>query len=254
MLLLLPPSEGKSAPADGPPLDLADLSHPELREDRDAVLDALVAVSGRPDALEVLGAGPSLAGEVAANTALRDAATAPARTVYTGVLYAAAGLATLDENAAARAHRSVRTVSALWGLVAPEDRVPAYRLSMGTTLPGPGRLAAFWRPALRRVLDERAAHELVVDCRSSAYAAAWRDPGRGPGVVPVRVLTEQGTRRTVVSHWAKHTRGVLVRHLLTRGGQQPGSPDELLAAARELVGTDLLDAGLDGGTLELVVS
>ena len=43
-------------------------------------------------------------------------------------------------------------MSALYGAVRPTDRIAAYRLAMGTTLPDVGALAATWRPALDQVL------------------------------------------------------------------------------------------------------
>ncbi|MBO1750654.1 peroxide stress protein YaaA [Actinotalea sp. BY-33] len=259
MLVLLPPSEGKTAPRRGKPVDLSSLSAPGLTEPRTRVLEALLEASARPDAVDLLGVGPSLAAEVERNLDLRAAPTAAARSVYTGVLYGAARLDDLPAAARRRARASVRTVSALWGLVSPEDRIPAYRLSMGTDLPGIGRLAQHWRPALRAELDPEASHRLVVDCRSAAYAAAWPVPAGGPGHVSVVVHREAEGRRTVVSHWAKHTRGVLTRHLVTREGTAPRSPEELLDAAGELVGGALLDAGLTEGprgssTLALVVA
>jgi cytoplasmic iron level regulating protein YaaA (DUF328/UPF0246 family) len=245
VLVLLPPSEGKTAPADGAPVDPAALAHPGLTHVRLTVLDALAKVSGHPDAARVLGTGPSLTTEVERNTRLRTEPAAPARSVYTGVLYAAAGLGSLPDDARDRARHAVRVVSALWGVVGPDDRIPAYRLSMGVDLPGVGPLARAWRPHLAAELDREATGRLVVDCRSASYAAAWTPPAPASWV-PVRVLREVGGRRTVVSHHAKHTRGVLVRHLLTRGAE-PGSPEELLAAARELVGGALVDAELDAG-------
>ncbi|MDT0164236.1 peroxide stress protein YaaA [Actinotalea sp. AC32] len=237
MLVLLPPSEGKARPEAGRPLDLDRLSSPALTAHRRAVLAALVEVSARDDALEVLGAGRSLAAEVRHNVDLEHAPTAPAREVYTGVLYAAAGLASLDGSAAALAERTVRTVSALLGVVTPGDPVPAYRLSMGTDLPGVGPLATSWRPHLAAVLDAEAEGRLVVDCRSAAYAAAWSPPASAAGHVVVKVLRDVDGRRVVVSHWAKQSRGALTRHLLTRPGSVPGSPAELLDATLELVGT-----------------
>jgi hypothetical protein len=179
---------------------------------------------------------------VARNTALREAPSARAAEVYTGVLYAAAGLADLPDDAARRAHRSVLTFSGLWGVVAPGDRIPAYRLGMGVSLPDVGRLAAFWKSALAEVLDARAAGDVVVDCRSATYVAAWKPRTTGDDAaewVEVRVLRETDGKRTVVSHNAKHTRGVLAGHLLRREHEVRTSED-VLKAAQELVGSVVL--------------
>jgi cytoplasmic iron level regulating protein YaaA (DUF328/UPF0246 family) len=261
VLILLPPSEGKTAPVRGAALDPAALSAPSLTPTRGRVLDALVAASARPDAVEVLGVGAGIADEVARNVDLRRAPAAEARSVYTGVLYGAAGLDRLTTAQRRRAAESVRVVSGLWGLVAPDDRIPAYRLSMGVDLPGVGPLAAAWREPLRAELDPRAeAGELVVDCRSATYLAAWKPPRAAHGSwVQVRVLREVDGKRSVVSHHAKHTRGVLTRHLVTRRGAAPGTPEHLARAARELVGTELLAVELDApagraATLSLVVA
>ena len=90
--------------------------------------------------------------------------------------------------------------------------------------------------------------------RSAAYAAAWtpRDRGRH---LPVRVEREVDGRRTVVSHWAKHARGALLRHLLVRDGAEPTTPDELVDAARELTGTGPIGVTAPGlMTSELVTA
>lgn len=242
VLVLLPPSEGKTAPVTGTPVDIARLSHPELNGHRAAVLTALAKVSAHPDALATLGVGPRLAGEVAANTRLIEAPAARAAEVYTGVLYAAAGLAGLEGRARADAERRVRIVSALWGVLTPQDVIPAYRLSMGTALPGVGPLARSWRPHLAGALDDVGRDRLVVDCRSAAYAAAWSPGVGGPGWVSVRVVDSAGK---VVSHHAKHTRGVLTRHLVTRAGAEPASVGDLVAAAAELAGQGGSLAGVE---------
>ena len=259
MLILLPPSEGKAAPVAGVPVNLEALVHPELAPARRKVLAAVAEASSRPDALALLGVGASLSAEVARNASLEEAPAAPGASVYTGVLYAAADLAGVlhgDDDVARERLDDVLTVSALWGLVRPTDHVPAYRLAMSVDLPGVGPLARFWRPELV-VLDARAQGDVVVDCRSASYAAAWRVPA-GAEHVPVRVLRELDGRRSVVSHHAKHTRGVLTGHLLRRPGAPPRTAEELLGAAGELVGTHLHDAALVAGrghrTLELVVT
>ena len=208
MLVLLPPSEGKTAPARGRPLDLAALSHPELTPVRERVLDTLVGVCAgpQPEALAALGLPAGLAAELPRNAALRVARTAPAARVYTGVLFERLRLPELPK----RARDRVLIASALWGVVRPDDRIPAYRLSMGARLPGLPGLPALWRPALAAALPDEG---LVVDLRSGPYAAAWAP--RTATVVGVRAFTERAGRRTAVSHMVKATRGDVARILLT---------------------------------------
>jgi cytoplasmic iron level regulating protein YaaA (DUF328/UPF0246 family) len=222
VLVLLPPSESKSAPAArGKPVDLDALSFPGLTPTRAQVLDALAATSAAPDALRRLDVGPSLAPEVERNTRLRRLPARPALEVYTGVLYDALGWATLSTAARRRAGSRLVVLSALWGAVRPADRIPPYRLNMCGDL-GLGVLNQLWRPALGRVLPE-VAKGLVVDCRSGDYAAAWPPP---PDVaartVAVRVVQEGRT----ISHAAKHTRGEVARHLLETGAD-PARPQGL---------------------------
>jgi len=52
-------------------------------------------------------------------------------------------------------------------------------------------------------------------------------------VVTVAVATERDGARTVVSHAAKHIRGLIVRHLLERAGPAPRTAEALTAAAAE---------------------
>ena len=231
MLILLPPSEGKRSATAGDPFEFRELSFPELAGDRSLVLAALAGASAGPDAHAVLGVGESLAAEVARNRTLHAEPSAPAHDVYSGVLYEALGYRGMTAAQQRAADSAVVVVSALWGAVGFADRIPAYRLSMSVALPGLGKLAPWWKPRLAGPLGERAAGQLVVDCRSSTYAAAFApDPAR---TVSVNVFQVRDGVRKVVSHFAKHTRGELARHLLVRGGAQPETPGELLAAARE---------------------
>lgn len=244
MLVLLPPSEGKAAtPRRGKPLDLDVLSFPELTATRGRVLTELVTLcqADRDKAVDVLGLTPGLAGEVDKDAGLLAAPTLPAAALYTGVLYDALSVGTLDAAARRRAGRQLVVVSALFGALRMTDRVPSYRLSMDVALPGTGPLAALWREPLAEVLPAAAGNGLVVDLRSATYAAAWRpDRDLAPRTVAVRVLREEDGRRSVVSHMAKHTRGEVARHLLETGAA-PRTPEALADALSERWTVELAD-------------
>ncbi|WP_106537889.1 YaaA family protein [Haloactinopolyspora alba] len=228
MLILLPPSEGKTAPTSGAPVDLDALSFPQLTGDRVDMMAALVRLCReQPDAaVRTLGLGPQQADDVARNGALPHAPAAPARLIYSGVLHDALGLAELGGAAAARADSALVLMSALWGALRPSDTIPAYRLGGDVTLPGVGKVSTFWRSVLRTALPPTD-DGLIVDLRSSTYAGFWRpDVDAASRTAAVRVLHEHDGKRTVVSHHNKATKGHIARRLLELDND-PATPREL---------------------------
>jgi cytoplasmic iron level regulating protein YaaA (DUF328/UPF0246 family) len=227
VLVLLPPSETKAPGGDGAPLDLATLSWPELTDVRAGLVKALVELGGdRPAARAALGLSAAQDEEVTRNAELLGAPTMPALERYTGVLYDALAVRSLPPAQRARADRRLAVGSALFGLVRGSDPIPAYRLSAGSLLPGRPTLRALWRPALGPVLA--AVDDLVVDLRSSAYAAL----APAPGAVTLHVLSERpdGTR-SVVSHANKAHKGRVARLLAGTTGE-PGDVVRLRALLR----------------------
>ena len=196
MLVLLPPSQGKSAPGRGRRAGLSTLVYSRLRAPRERLIDAV-------------------------DPGLRTAPAIPAAELYTGVLFASLGLADLPWD-------GVLIASALWGVVRPGDRIPAYRLDMSARPPGIGGLAAYWRAPLRAALPDRG---LVLDLRSGPYAAAWQ-PRRATHLA-VRGFTEAPDgSRTVITHMAKRVRGEVARLVLQAGGaERPEEVAEIAAAA-----------------------
>ncbi|WP_395704674.1 peroxide stress protein YaaA [Rhodococcus ruber] len=228
MLVLLPPSETKSDGGDGAPLDLGELSMPQLTMTREALVQALVDLAADHEASTVaLGLGPTQADEIERNAKLWVSPTRPALARYTGVLFDALDAAGFTRAQRAKAYRRLAIGSALFGAVRAGDPVPAYRLSGGSKLPGFGTLASLWRPELSDALSAEAAGELVVDLRSGVY----QQLGPVPGAVTATVLTEQpdGSRK-VVSHFNKHHKGLLARALvLTRA--EPADVDGVARVA-----------------------
>ena len=247
VLILLPPSEGKAAPAHGDPVNLESLSHPELTDARRRVARALATVSGQRNALTALGAGASLAEEVSRNTTLMTNPAAPAAKVYAGVLYEAAGMASWDAATLSRAADRILISSALWGAVTPLDEIPAYRLSAGTTLGRLGNVTSFWRPRLSEALAPQ--DPLIIDCRSGGYAAMWAAPK--DRTITIRVERELNGKRAVVSHFAKHWRGLLVRELMARP-TDPATPEDLATVASAIRGVTAVE--LTPGAITLVVA
>jgi cytoplasmic iron level regulating protein YaaA (DUF328/UPF0246 family) len=250
VLILLPPSEGKTGGGRGRPLDLATLSFPELTGARTRVLDALTDLCRTPEAASVLGLGPTQAGEIALNASLRTAPTRPASALYTGVVYEALGLDTMPAAATAWLRRTTVIFSGLWGAVRLGDRIPAYRCAVGANLPGLGGLGAFWRREMTDTLTRAAGDQLVMDLRSGAYASMWTPPGRAVGV---RVLHERVVdgvaRRQVVSHFNKATKGRIVRDLALAGAR-PRGVAALAEALRDLKYT----VEVTPGQLDVVVT
>ncbi len=226
MLILLPPSEGKTAPEGGAPLDLDSLVFAdELGALRSGLLDALERLGrgSKKKALEALAISPGQIGEIEVDAALREAPAAAAAAVYSGVLYDRLGLAKLP----AKARRRVLIASALWGAVRPDDHIPYYRLSAKARLPKIGPIAGYWREALAAALPDEEG-TLVVDMRSGAYAAAWK-PKRAE-LLAVRAFSEQGGKRKPVSHMAKAVRGEVARALLL-AKKAPSDPEGAAAIA-----------------------
>lgn len=257
MLILLPPSEGKSAPSRGRPLDLTALSFPCLTQARAEVLQALLDTC-RDDpgtAAGLLGLGRSQHDMVERNASLDAAPTARVDAIYTGVLYDALALPGLSPAARRRATRHLAITSALFGIIRPSDRIPAYRLSGDVSLPTLGPVAAIWREHLGTAVTDALGGGLLVDLRSGTYAAFWRPPKDLAGrVATVRVLHESDGRRKVVSHFNKATKGRIVRALL-EAGVAPGNPRALADALVDLGWTvEVGDATAKGTQLDVVVA
>lgn len=241
----MPPSEGKTAPGSGDPVDLDSLAFAAtLTAPRAALLDTLERLGKKPvkSAVKQLAVSTGQAGEVAIDAALRSAPAAPAATVYSGVLYDRLDLPGLPAAARRRAEKRVLIASALWGFVRPDDRIPYYRLSAKARLDGIGALAAWWRPVLEQTLPDEPG-ELIVDMRSAAYAAVWKP--RQATLLAVRALTEQGGKRKPVTHMAKAVRGDVARALLLAG--RPPTDPEGAAAIASAAGfnAELRDSSLD---------
>jgi cytoplasmic iron level regulating protein YaaA (DUF328/UPF0246 family) len=145
----------------------------------------------------------------------RTGPTLPAIERYTGVLYQGLDARSLGAVARRRLDRSVLVVSGLWGLVAPSDPIPHYKLKMSASVPPLGKLSTWWRPAVTAAIADRARGAVVWDLLPIEHSAAvaWGD------VSPFERITVRfvGADGKTVSHWNKLLKGSLVRWLVTTG-------------------------------------
>ena len=215
MLILLPPSEGKSSPERGRKLNLKNLfGSPDLTDIRTKLLES------RPEIDQTL--------------------CRPAYEIYTGVLYQSLNWESLSTAAKKRGSESILIISALMGAIRIDDIIPAYKLKITTSL---------WKKPLAHLLESLDS-DLIIDCRSSTYSGVWIPPHHK--TVAVRVFQLKGGKKSVITHMSKKYRGELVRHLLQNSA--PQTAQELHAIAREKFTCDLIPAtGINPSYLDLLI-
>lgn len=279
MRILLPPSAGKTTKESTNHLQLEKLWQAEhLTQTRRQLINDVQNTALLADAAQIFKLGPKNAHEISQNLEIYDAPALAAWQLYDGVLYEAAKFAQIfsygacaqdgqgqgqgnqpqgsgqgqggqsqaDQSQGLQRQLEELTLvfSALFGPVRLTDLITPHRLSGSVKLPGQGSVASIWSKALKELLTQQLSGHVVVDLRSSEYGAMYR-PTRGSdclllniGVAKVNPATG---KRSVVSHWAKHTRGLLAGALLeaVAGAQLSGSEgdvDEILQVAAALEG------------------
>jgi uncharacterized protein len=257
--VLLPPSEAKQLDGAGPAWSALS-GDPARMLDGDGVLGGVrlkvlrevAALSGRRSLRAVAAAlklPPGQVNDVCARNALVfSAPTMPALDRYMGTVYVGLDVASMSARVRKRALAATMVFSGALGAVLGDDWVPWYRVPGSARLPKAGTVAALWRPAISAVLPSVIGTELIVDLRSSDYAALWRPSAALlPQLVVVRVLQRRGDGvEQVVSYHSKLMKGRLARALFEVGPQRVRSRDNVAQVA-ETVGLEprLTPTGLD---------
>lgn len=279
MRILLPPSAGKTTKESTNHLQLEKLWQAEhLTQTRRQLIDDVQNTALLTDAAQIFKLGPKNAHEISQNLEIYDAPALAAWQLYDGVLYEAAKFAQIfsygacaqdgqgqgqgnqpqgsgqgqggqsqaDQSQGLQRQLEELTLvfSALFGPVRLTDLITPHRLSGSVKLPGQGSVASIWSKALKELLTQQLRGHVVVDLRSAEYGAMYR-PTRGSDCLLLNIAVAKVNpatgKRSVVSHWAKHTRGLLAGALLeaVAGGQLSGSEgdvDEILQVAAGLEG------------------
>ena len=271
MRILLPPSAGKTTKESTNHLQLENLWQEEhLTQTRRQLIDDVQNTALLADAAQIFKLGPKNAHEISQNLEVYDAPALAAWQLYDGVLYEAAKFAQIfsygacaqdgqgqggqqqvDQCQADQPQGLQRQLeeltlvfSALFGPVRLTDLITPHRLSGSVKLPGQGSVASIWSKALKELLTQQLSGHVVVDLRSAEYGAMYR-PARGGECLTLNIAVAKVNpatgKRSVVSHWAKHTRGLLAGALLraVASGQlaaSDGDVDEILQVAAALEG------------------
>lgn len=271
MRILLPPSAGKTTKESTNHLQLEKLWQAEhLTQTRRQLIDDVQNTALLADATQIFKLGPKNAHEISQNLEIYDAPALAAWQLYDGVLYEAAKFAQIFSSGEPSQgsqgqvgnHRGDQrqgsqqqvdqcqleeltlVFSALFGPVRLTDLITPHRLSGSVKLPGQGSVASIWSKALKELLTQQLSGHVVVDLRSAEYGAMYR-PTRGSDCLLLNIAVAKVNpatgKRSVVSHWAKHTRGLLAGALLeaVASGQlaaSDGDVDEILQVAAGLEG------------------
>jgi hypothetical protein len=266
MRILLPPSAGKTTKKSTNHLQLEKLWQAEhLTQTRRQLIDDVQNTALLADAAQIFKLGPKNAHEISQNLEVYDAPALAAWQLYDGVLYEAAKFAQIfssgapaqggqqqaDQRQADQPQGGQRQLeeltlvfSALFGPVRLTDLITPHRLSGSVKLPGQGSVASIWSKALKELLAQQLSGHVVVDLRSAEYGAMYRLSRGGECLtlnIAVAKVNPATGKRSVVSHWAKHTRGLLAGALLeaVAAGQlaaNEGDVDEILQVAAGLEG------------------
>lgn len=193
VFILIPPSEGKQSGGHLPPLkklpsEVREIAH-RLNGVKAGEWEKLLGVKGKV-----------LEQAVAANRSLTASATLPAIERYSGVVYSALDYPSLNKKEQTYINRHVRIVSALFGLVSPDQPIPDYKLKID-------KLGAdkYWQPLIAEQLRDAFVIDLLPKAHRKAVAYSR-------GCAPEFFFMEGG-RKKPAGHSGKHIKGRFIRFL-----------------------------------------
>jgi cytoplasmic iron level regulating protein YaaA (DUF328/UPF0246 family) len=222
-------------------IDKAAIIWAALDPARDIAIKALVQLCQDEEAAaKSLKLGKTNRKDIQANLAIMTSGTMPALQRYTGVLYDALGYDELSKNALQRAQNQMFIQSSLFGLIPALERIPYYRLSAGSVLPGVS-LSKLWTAAHRDVWPRLTGQ--ILDMRSKAYVSLNPIPTDRDSFF-VEVLDANSGK--ALNHFNKKAKGTLAKVILEAGLE---SSSEIPKVAK-LAG---LEAKVSGRTVKLFV-
>jgi cytoplasmic iron level regulating protein YaaA (DUF328/UPF0246 family) len=192
-IILIPPSEGKTPGGNNSALR-------RVSKEVQAVIDQWKNV---PESQwgKLLGVkGKVLQRAVKANCEILTSATMPAIKRYSGVVYNAIDYDTLDKSAKKFFNQHIRIVSAVFGLVKPQDKIPDYKCKINNF-----KLDQYWRPIHSKALKDVEVIDLLPGAHQKAVGYLH---GR-----KISFSVIKNNKKVSAGHHGKHIKGRFIRWL-----------------------------------------
>ena len=204
MKILLAPAEVKLSGGEGKPICSDNFSFPELYEKRLEVLDhyeKFVQNSSLEELSKWFGL-KKLDECERYSESLKDKPTMKAINRYVGVAFEALDYNSLKKDEQSYCDENVLIFSNLFGVVKAKDLIPDYKYKQGAVLPTID-VEKYYKENLKDTLDESLGDE-VVDLRAGYYEKFYKTTAP---TITYKFLKDG----KVVSHWAKHYRGLVLK-------------------------------------------
>jgi hypothetical protein len=192
MIILIPPSEGKASGGNLPPKKKI---HPITKE-----LLVAIATDNNPEKLYGV-KGNKLEESIQANTTITTQQTLPAIQKYTGVVYDGFDYNSLSKSEQTYAHKHIKIISALFGLVSLEEPIPNYKLKIDKL-----QAATLWKEHNSKQVEK----EFVIDLLPKAHrkAVAYTNG------IAVEFVILKNNKRIPAGHNGKFIKGRFLRWLV----------------------------------------
>ena len=121
---------------------------------------------------------------------------------YTGVVYEHINWATLNPKAQQYMEKHVRIFSGLFGMITPETLIPNYKLKMNVL-----SLQYHWNPILTKTLEKE---KMIFDLLPQVHRKAYK-PNKN--VFKVDFIVKNKGKKTAAGHYGKAVKGKFIRFL-----------------------------------------
>ncbi len=204
MKILLAPAEIKLSGGEGQPISKDNFSFPLIYEKRLEVLEEYERFlkSSSLEELSVWFGLKKLDDVEKYSHLLKNKPTMKAINRYVGVAFEALDYTSLKQKEQKFIDENVLLFSNLFGVLKAFDLIPDYKYKQGSSLPSIN-VEKFYKENLKDILDEYLGDE-VVDLRAGYYDKFYKPTA---ATITFKFLKDG----KVVSHWAKHYRGLVVR-------------------------------------------